>query len=135
MTSGIRKEPPISTSSPRETGTSLSRASALRLNKTAAALLFTTVAASAPAIANINASIWASLLPRLPAAAAMISSLLGRLDSLPSITYFLISAMVDLKQWVTSLCPYTYTWINSLDSFSRLSTEGREESKFIPFSY
>ena len=48
MMSGMRKAPPISMSSPREVGTSLPRARLLRTRSTAAALLFTTVAASAP---------------------------------------------------------------------------------------
>ena len=46
MTSGMRKAPPISISSPRETITSLPWAKVF--NPEAAALLFTTVAASAP---------------------------------------------------------------------------------------
>ena len=48
MTSGTRKPPPISTSSPRETATPRSRARAARTSSTAAAQLLTTIAASAP---------------------------------------------------------------------------------------
>ena len=48
MISGIRNDPPISINSPREVGTSLRFAKLFSTNKTAAALLFTTVAASAP---------------------------------------------------------------------------------------
>ena len=47
--SGIRNSPPISISSPRETTTSRSFASAVHTSSIAAALLFTTSAASAPA--------------------------------------------------------------------------------------
>ena len=48
ITSGIRNEPPISINSPREMGTSLRKAKLFRTKRTAAALLLTTVAASAP---------------------------------------------------------------------------------------
>ena len=48
MISGTRKPPPISTSSPRDTMTSRPRASAASASSTAAALLFTTIPASAP---------------------------------------------------------------------------------------
>ena len=48
MTSGRRKEPPISTNWPRETITSLPAATVLSTIAVAAALLLTTVAASAP---------------------------------------------------------------------------------------
>ena len=48
MTSGTRKPPPISTSSPRETITSRPAASAASVSSVAAALLLTTTAASAP---------------------------------------------------------------------------------------
>ena len=47
-TSGIRNFPPISTSSPRETTVSPPEASAVNMSSTAAALLFTAMAASAP---------------------------------------------------------------------------------------
>ena len=48
ITSGIRKEPPTSTSSPLETTTSFPLAMAARTSMVAAALLFTAMAASAP---------------------------------------------------------------------------------------
>ncbi len=48
MISGTRNPPPISTSSPRETTTDRSRASAPSARSTAAALLLTTTPASAP---------------------------------------------------------------------------------------
>ena len=48
MTSGIRKDPPISTSSPLDTTTSLPLAMEASTIMVAAALLFTTMAASAP---------------------------------------------------------------------------------------
>ena len=48
MISGMRKAPPISISSPRETMTSLPWARVFKPSSTAAALLLTTVAASAP---------------------------------------------------------------------------------------
>src|SRR5439155_433574 len=47
-TSGMRKPPPISTSSPRATMTSLREASAASASSTAAALLFATTPSSAP---------------------------------------------------------------------------------------
>ena len=48
MMSGIRKAPPISISSPRDTGTSFRRAKLFNVRSTAAALLLTTSARSAP---------------------------------------------------------------------------------------
>ncbi len=48
MMSGMRNDPPISTSCPRETITSRPWAKAVSINSTAAALLLTTMAASAP---------------------------------------------------------------------------------------
>ena len=48
MMSGMRKAPPISISSPRETIASRPRARVLTASRTAAALLLTTVASSAP---------------------------------------------------------------------------------------
>ena len=48
MMSGMRKAPPISISSPRETMASRPSASVLSVSSTAAALLLTTVASSAP---------------------------------------------------------------------------------------
>ena len=77
MISGIRNEPPISINSPRDTGTSLRRASADNTNKTAAALLLTTVAASAPVSSQISSSTWESRSPRRPLARSY-SRLLGR---------------------------------------------------------
>ena len=68
MMSGMRNEPPISISSPRETGTSRPSASVLRINSTAAALLFTTVAASAPVISRSRRATCSSRSPRLPVA-------------------------------------------------------------------
>ncbi len=52
MTSGMRKPPPISTSSPRETTTSRPAARAVHASSTAAAQLFTTSASSAPVSAQ-----------------------------------------------------------------------------------
>ena len=48
ITSGIRKLPPISTISPRETTTPCPAARAVSTNRTAEAQLLTTMAASAP---------------------------------------------------------------------------------------
>ena len=66
MMSGTRKAPPISTSSPRETTTSLRWASVLSSRKTAAALLLTTVAASAPVSSATSAETRSSRSPRPP---------------------------------------------------------------------
>src|SRR5438093_663254 len=62
----MRNEPPISTSSPRETSTSRSAASVLSASSTAAALLLTTSAASAPVKARRSSSTRASRSPRRP---------------------------------------------------------------------
>ncbi len=82
MISGMRKAPPISISSPRETITSLPSARVFKPSNTAAALLFTTVAASAP-VRSIN-----QLFERLFALAALaggevvfqIDRMIGDLD-------------------------------------------------------
>src|SRR5712692_2666437 len=68
MIAGMRNDPPISMSSPRETITSLRAASAASTSTTAAALLFTTVAASAPVSSASSASTWVSRSPRAPGA-------------------------------------------------------------------
>lgn len=62
----MRKAPPISTSSPRETITSLPRAIAAMVSSTAAALLFTTVAACAPVSVHSSSSTRLSRSPRPP---------------------------------------------------------------------
>src|SRR6516165_30406 len=67
MTSGTRKPPPISTSSPREMITSRPSASAARSRSVAAALLLTTTAASAPVTRAISVSACTSRRPREPA--------------------------------------------------------------------
>ena len=66
MTSGIRKDPPISTSSPRETTTSFPRARVSRQRSTAAALLLTAMAASAPLISHRIPSMALYRSPRAP---------------------------------------------------------------------
>ena len=76
MTSGMRKAPPISTSSPRETITSRPCASAPMVSSTAAALLLTTVAASAPVRVHSSSSTSESRSPRPPVARSY-SRLLG----------------------------------------------------------
>ena len=63
MTSGMRKEPPISTNSPRDTITSRSLARVSRDMSTAAALLFTTRAAWAPVNSQSSSSTWLYLGP------------------------------------------------------------------------
>ena len=72
----MRKAPPISTSSPRETITSLPRARAAIVSSTAAALLLTTVAASAPVSVVSSSSTTLSRSPRPPQARSY-SRLLG----------------------------------------------------------
>src|ERR1039457_7058972 len=52
ITSGMRKEPPISTNSPRETRTSPPSASEFNASRTAAALLLTTMVEMAVEIAR-----------------------------------------------------------------------------------
>ena len=64
--SGILNDPPISTNWPRDTITSLPSANSFSDNKTAAALLLTTIASSAPVIEDICAEIWFWRCPRLP---------------------------------------------------------------------
>ena len=68
MMSGMRKAPPISISSPRETMASRPFASVLSTISTAAALLLTTVASSAPVSSHSSARKWSSRSPRLPLA-------------------------------------------------------------------
>ena len=53
ITSGMRNEPPISTSSPRETMTSPPSASELSASRTAAALLLTTMVEMTVGIAPV----------------------------------------------------------------------------------
>ena len=64
----MRKEPPISTSSPRDTTTSRPSARVLSASSTAAALLLTTAAAAAPVRAQRCSSTGASRSPRCPEA-------------------------------------------------------------------
>ena len=66
MTSGTRNDPPISTSSPLDTITSFPLANVSRQIRTAAALLFTTTASSAPVISVSTSFKWEYLLPRFP---------------------------------------------------------------------
>ena len=68
MTSGTRKPPPISMSSPRLTMTERPRASAASTSNTAAAPLFTTSPASASQAWAINAAAWPDRDPRSPVA-------------------------------------------------------------------
>src|SRR5580704_14953006 len=67
MISGMRKAPPISISSPRETIASRPLASVLSTSRTAAALLLTTVASSAPVSSQSRSRIRSSRSPRWPA--------------------------------------------------------------------
>ena len=67
MISGMRKPSPISINSPRETITSPSRANAASVTSTAAAQLFTTIAASAPVSRVNNSAVCTSRFPRAPA--------------------------------------------------------------------
>ena len=62
----MRKDPPISTSSPLETITSFPEHSPASIRRTAPALLFTTIPASAPVISLRIHSTWSLLCPRLP---------------------------------------------------------------------
>ena len=64
----MRKPPPISTSSPRATMTSLRAASAASARSTAAALLFATSASSEPARSARSRAAWPWRSPRLPRA-------------------------------------------------------------------
>ena len=64
----MRNEPPISTNSPRETTARCPEANSESTIMTAAALLFTAMAASAPVSAQISFSQCACLLPRAMAA-------------------------------------------------------------------
>ena len=68
MISGSLNEPPISTNSPRETITSRRRARLPSTSISAAALLLTTVAASAPVSRRNQASTCSSRSPRWPVA-------------------------------------------------------------------
>ena len=66
MMSGMRNDPPISMSSPRLTTTSRPRANSARTIITAAALLFTTAASSAPVMAQMSSRTWSWREPRTP---------------------------------------------------------------------
>ena len=66
MMSGMRNAPPISISSPRETGTSLRFARVSRTSSTAAALLLTTIAASAEVSRRSRGSTCRCRSPRRP---------------------------------------------------------------------
>ncbi len=66
MISGMRKEPPISTISPREIITSCSGAKVFNTSRVAAALLLTTTAAFEPVIFSSKRSTWASRCMRPP---------------------------------------------------------------------
>ena len=73
MMSGMRKEPPISTSSPRLTTASQPAANWLSTIITAAALLLTAMAACAPVSAQMSCSQCAWRLPRAMAAVSYSS--------------------------------------------------------------
>ncbi len=64
MMSGMRNDPPISMSSPREMTACLPEANSCSTIITAAALLFTAMAASAPVSEQMSPSQWLCLLPR-----------------------------------------------------------------------
>src|SRR5487761_733374 len=64
--SGTRKEPPISTSSPRDTTTSYPSAKVFKVRKRPAALLFTTNVLSAPRRSRKRWSVCESRFPRTP---------------------------------------------------------------------
>ena len=66
MISGMRKAPPISMSSPRDTTASRPLESVFRHRSTAAALLLTTVASWAPVNEHNKDLMWSSRSPRLP---------------------------------------------------------------------
>ena len=66
MMSGMRNDPPISINSPLETTTSFLLDKACKSKNTAAALLLTTVAASAPVNSQRISSTSSSRSPRLP---------------------------------------------------------------------
>ena len=73
MMSGTRNDPPISTSSPRETTASWPRANSWSTIMTAAALLLTASAASAPVSVQMRRSTWSWRLPRAMASVSYSS--------------------------------------------------------------
>ena len=75
MISGMRNDPPISTSSPRETTASWPFANSESTMRVAAALLLTAMAASAPVSAHTSDSMWSWRLPR-----AMFSTLYSSVE-------------------------------------------------------
>ena len=75
MMSGTRKLPPISTSSPREMATFLPHPTTDSMSSTAAALLLTTSAPSAPVREQSSRETAVCLLPRVPS-----STLYSRVD-------------------------------------------------------
>ena len=74
MMSGSRNDPPISISSPRETIVSLPPARVLSVRSTAAALLLTTQASSAPVSSQMRPRTWSSRSPRPPVARSYSSA-------------------------------------------------------------
>jgi hypothetical protein len=64
--SGIRNEPPIATSSPRETSTDRPRAKAASASITAEALLLTAIASSQPNTSRTSDRTWSWRFPRSP---------------------------------------------------------------------
>ena len=66
MISGMRNDPPISTSSPRDTTASPPRASALSARSSAPAALLTTSASAAPVSSTSRSRQWACREPRVP---------------------------------------------------------------------
>ena len=73
MMSGTRNDPPISTSSPRDTTASCPRANSWSTIMTAAALLFTASAASAPVSVQLRRSPGSWRLPRAMASVSYSS--------------------------------------------------------------
>ena len=79
MISGMRNAPPISISSPRDTTASRPVANVLSTSSTAAALLLTMVASSAPVSSRNSARRWSSRSPRPPSARSYSSATAPRI--------------------------------------------------------
>ena len=112
ITSGIRNLPPISTSSPRDTTTSPPFARELKISITAAALLLTAIAASAPVSLHRSFSKWEYLSPLLPS-----SRLYSRFEypvASAAIRSMCSRAMGARPRFVCSTVPVPFTTIRIL---------------------
>src|ERR1700722_14615709 len=114
--SGMRNAPPISISSPRETGTSRPLARVLRISRTAAALLLTTVASAGPVRSRSRERTWSSRSPRRPVsrlisnavapakAAAAAAAASGGRGARPRLVCSTVPVRLNTWRWLVANC-------------------------------